>query len=261
VRAARLGGAVLVGALLAACTASAPGGSDGAPTVRANGSPTRSRSASPSATPRVGHPPRHHHRPAISGVAPHDLPDHDLTPGVALDVTAADVCVPGYASSARDVPVARKIAVDLRYGVVDVPYRHEVDHLISLELGGSNGIRNLWPEPYAGRWGARTKDRLEDRLHELVCDGRIALDRAQHLEATDWIAAYRRFVGSPATFTDGPRPTSPGGFDASTHPTADTVDCADDPEWRNLSATYRVHLRTWAQVRRRFPTYHLHEPC
>ncbi len=38
-----------------------------------------------------------------------------------------------------------------------IPYAHEVDHLVSLELGGSNDIRNLWPEPSAGRWGARTR--------------------------------------------------------------------------------------------------------
>src|SRR6478736_9936857 len=128
-----------------------------------------------------------------------DLPRHPLTPGIALAVTRARVCTSGYASGARDVSDAEKAAVYERYGVAWVPYAHEVDHLISLELGGSNAMRNLWPEPYAGRWGARTKDVLENRLHELVCEGRLSLASAQRQESRDWVAAYRKYVRtSPA---------------------------------------------------------------
>jgi hypothetical protein len=119
-----------------------------------------------------------------------DLPDRGLTPGAALHVTAAQVCVPGYAGRVRDVPDSEKEAVYQRYGVVHVPYAHEVDHLISLEVGGSNDIRNLWPEPYAGRWGARTKDVLENRLHQLVCSGTLSL-RSRN--------GRRRPTGSPHT--------------------------------------------------------------
>ena len=126
-----------------------------------------------------------------------DLPTHTLTPGRVLTRRASVVCRSGYASSVRDVPESESDAVYARYGVVHVPYAHEVDHLVSLELGGSNAIGNLWPEPYAGRWGARTKDVLENRLHELVCDGQLSLARAQRLEAGDWVAGYRRFVGAP----------------------------------------------------------------
>src|SRR5207237_4646192 len=102
-----------------------------------------------------------------------DFPRRALTPGVALSVTRAQICISGYASGARDVSDAEKAAVYARYGVAWVPYAHEVDHLISLELGGSNVIRNLWPEPYVGQWGARTKDVLENRLLELVCGARL----------------------------------------------------------------------------------------
>jgi 5-methylcytosine-specific restriction endonuclease McrA len=44
----------------------------------------------------------------------------------------------------------------------------EVDHLIPLELGGSNRAANLWPQRYDGGWSARDKDRLESRLHRLL---------------------------------------------------------------------------------------------
>jgi len=200
---------------------------------------------------------RHHAYPNIPRA---DFPRHALTPGVALAVSRARVCTLGYATSVRDVSDAEKAAVYGRYGITWVPYQHEVDHLISLELGGSNAIRNLWPEPYAGRWGAHTKDVLENRLHELVCDGHLSLASAQRQEAGDWIAAYRKYVGSPTT-TSGGSVTSPGGFYASSYPTASTIYCADDPTWRELSKTHLVHFATFAQAKHRFPGYHLHRPC
>jgi len=139
------------------------------------------------------------HRPA--GVPAVDMPNPLLTPGVALAVGRARICVGGYAASVRDVSESEKDAVYERYGVPHVPYQHEVDHLVSLELGGSNAISNLWPEPYAGRWGARTKDVLEDRLHDLVCSGTIGLRYAQRIEARNWVAAYKRYVGAPPVAT------------------------------------------------------------
>lgn len=148
------------------------------------------------------------HRPTVPAV---DLPNRALTPGVALAVGTARICRSGYASSVRDVPESEKEEVYARYGVAHVPYRHEVDHLVSLELGGSNAISNLWPEPYAGRWGARTKDVLENRLHDLVCAGVLRLRSAQRIEARNWVAAYRRYVGSPPAAPTSALGSSGGG--------------------------------------------------
>jgi len=136
---------------------------------------------------------RHPHRPKAVPAA--DVPNPRLTPGAVLTTSRVRVCRSGYASSVRDVPESEKAAVYARYGIPWVPYKHEVDHLVSLELGGSNAITNLWPEPYAGRWGARTKDVLENTLHDLVCSGAIPLRYAQHIEATGWVRAYRRYIG------------------------------------------------------------------
>src|SRR6476661_9008489 len=80
-----------------------------------------------------------------------------MTPGAAFAVGKARICVAGYSASVRNVPQAEATAVYDRYGVAHDPYAHEVDHLVSLEIGGSNAIANQWPEPYAGRWGAHTK--------------------------------------------------------------------------------------------------------
>ena len=133
-------------------------------------------------------------------------------------------------------------AVYARYGVAHVPYAHEVDHLVSLELGGSNAIANLWPEPYAGRWGAHTKDALETRLHDLVCSGEIGLRYAQRIEARNWVAAYRRYVGSPPVAVGGGGSggggASGGGAGGSgcepgyspCLPVTGDLDCADIPD-------------------------------
>ena len=72
---------------------------------------------------------------------------------------------------------------------------YEEDHLISLELGGHpRDPRNLWPQPYAGKCGARIKDHLEDTLHKMVCDGDIKLGEAQKEISSDWIKAYKKYV-------------------------------------------------------------------
>ena len=80
---------------------------------------------------------------------------------------------------------------------------YEIDHLIPLELGGSNSVKNLWPESYrTSRWNARVKDRLEDKLHELVCNGQLDLKTAQQVIAANWIEAYKksaiRSISDPA---------------------------------------------------------------
>jgi hypothetical protein len=55
-----------------------------------------------------------------------------------------------------------------------------------LELGGSNSVRNLWPERFF-----RRKDRLENRLHAEVCAGERSLREAQRAIARNWLSLYR----------------------------------------------------------------------
>jgi hypothetical protein len=63
-----------------------------------------------------------------------------------------------------------------------------------LELGGSNELRNLWPQRFNIAWNAARKDRLERRLHAMVCSGQMSLRTAQEAIARDWVAAYLRYV-------------------------------------------------------------------
>ena len=127
------------------------------------------------------------------------LPDPNVTPGDAVSTDARTVCVPGYARRERNVPPEVKREVYALYGVhPSTQMRNgkrvrtccEVDHLISLELGGSNDIKNLWPEPYFPLPGARQKDVLENWLHRQVCAGKIPLADAQAMISRDWYGAY-----------------------------------------------------------------------
>lgn len=127
---------------------------------------------------------------------PPQRPDARLTPGDVLPVTARDICVVGYSKKVRNVPESVKRKVYEEYGIRShAPGEYEVDHLISLELGGSNSIRNLWPESYVSApFNAHIKDTLENRLHRMVCAGQIDLRTAQQAIARDWVSAYYRYV-------------------------------------------------------------------
>jgi len=68
---------------------------------------------------------------------------------------------------------------------------YELDHLISLELGGCpDCATNLWPQPYYPKPGAHEKDQVENYLHKALCDGDITLVDAQKIIATDWLSCF-----------------------------------------------------------------------
>ncbi len=120
------------------------------------------------------------------------LPDSACTPGaIFAGATKEQICTSGYAKSVRDVPDEEKAQVYAEYGISSHrPGEYEVDHLVSLELGGSNDIANLWPEAASPRPGYHEKDRYENYLHDQVCSGESSLAEAQHRIATDWLRAW-----------------------------------------------------------------------
>jgi hypothetical protein len=130
-----------------------------------------------------------------SGCVAHGgLPDLACTPGALLSSGTKDaICKSGYASSARNVPTSEKDQDYAEYGITHhSPGQYEVDHLVSLELGGSNDIANLWPELASPTPGFHQKDQVENYLHDQVCSGAISLSEAQVEIATDWLNVYQR---------------------------------------------------------------------
>jgi hypothetical protein len=123
-------------------------------------------------------------------------PNAQLTPGATRAVSVNELCTPGTAAKARKaLKASTKRDVFRRYGVTPKKGAYEVDHLISLELGGSNDLANLWPESYHGPHNAHEKDALENQLHRLVCTGYVTLSDAQHDIASDWVAALKKYGG------------------------------------------------------------------
>jgi len=116
------------------------------------------------------------------------LPDSTCTPGAIFNVGTTTICTVGYTTKVRDVPLSEKKQVFKEYGIsYSLHANYEVDHLISLEVGGSNDISNLWPESYLISNGSRTKDSFENYLHSQVCKGSMTLAEAQREISSNWM--------------------------------------------------------------------------
>lgn len=121
-------------------------------------------------------------------------PDPACSPGAVLTTDVKKICVSGYTTTVRDVSTATKKQVFKEYGIsYDKHSDYEVDHIISLELGGSNDISNLFPEAYNNTYGARIKDKLENYLHKQLCSGKMTIQEAQKEISGDWITYYKKY--------------------------------------------------------------------
>ena len=173
--------------------------------------PPPAASAPPAASPPASP------RPAARYPSSWTLPDRKLSPGaVQPGYTIRDICPDvNKVLEAMRPSTAEKARVYRAYGIFSHPAgKYEVDHIIPIELLGEAGIdlsdptRNLYPElndtpdpVMLHKYGLspafvhNSKDILEDVLHEDVCAGTVPLATAQHAIATDWRAAYARYVG------------------------------------------------------------------
>jgi hypothetical protein len=124
------------------------------------------------------------------------MPDPNLTPGCITHVASQDV-----AAGRRPTPTARRVThatkryIFMSYGIPDQDDAlYEIDHLVPLELGGSNAPSNLWPQPIVSTYTGDEKDRLENNVHAMVARGTITPVQAINLWAYNWVDAYRLLV-------------------------------------------------------------------
>ncbi|RRQ81206.1 hypothetical protein CQW39_05290 [Streptomyces griseofuscus] len=127
------------------------------------------------------------------------LPDSSCTPGaynpdVTQSTINSTICVSGWTSTVRP-PTSYTNPLKVQ-GIADYGYSdtntadYEEDHLVPLELGGApRDPNNLWPEPHYGSPTAYTKDGVETKLKNAVCDGRITLSAARSAIKTNWTTA------------------------------------------------------------------------
>ena len=133
------------------------------------------------------------------------LPDRRCSPGAySTRLTKAVICSPRFHTrNLPRVPRSKKHAVEREYGLPAGFYRGAlvIDHIVPLRLGGSNKVANLFPEAYAyanQSPGFVVKNRLDRRIHTLVCAGRMPLRTAQRRIAADWKKLYRKVFGRAA---------------------------------------------------------------
>lgn len=170
------------------CPCLKPGSSKPKPKPKAKSGPAR---------PKLGTPVKFHPRRKGSGcVLRGSLPDPDCTPGAYYPhATKRVICRTGYSGTVRHVPEGIKEKVYAAYGISHhVEGEYEIDHLVPLEVGGSNSLANLFAEPAAPQPGFHEKDRLEDTIRAGVCDRGDDLRLRQRQVARDWVSLFDKLV-------------------------------------------------------------------
>ena len=173
-------------------------------------------------------------------------PDRILTPGsVDPGATTAQLCTPTYLGTVALSSDADRQETFLRYGL---PYptaqdRFRLDHAVPVEIGGDNSAANLWPMPVSADIADR-KNALAVRLHDLVCAGTVPLATAQQDVATDWYAAWRRYVVEISPSQGTPTPSGLSGqlagsksAESTTTPTPATTPTSALPSRRSTPSS------------------------
>jgi hypothetical protein len=215
-------------------------------------------------------------RTKTSGCVPNQaLPDPACASGAVLTTDTSVICVSGYTQTVRDVPLSEKQQVFAEYGIDwSLHSGYEVDHIISLELGGSNEISNLYPESYSIQYGARVKDKLENYLHREVCVGRLPITVAQQEIATDWLKYYLAWQGDTASSpplsssasvqnisSSTSAPSSPAIYYTSSYGTAKYFYPASCSAWKSLSPSYLMSFSSLDALLAKYPTRTLSPQC
>lgn len=132
----------------------------------------------------------------IASLAAHSVPTNVLNADVTSATQNQTICVSGYTKTVRPSTsfthaIKKRLLLTngLDYEIDKANY--ELDHIIPLALGGHpRNPQNLVLQAWEGEVGAKRKDRLEAKLHCLVCNGRLDLEIAQEAIWTDWMSAH-----------------------------------------------------------------------
>jgi hypothetical protein len=129
------------------------------------------------------------------------LPDPSCTPGaVNPTITTKILQDPEFHTSCVREQASSRTEKNATYDFYGIPHPDhnsgqtqicELDHLISLELGGADTVDNIWPQ--CGPDGValserffKRKDAVENFLAKQVRDGKISLSDAQKGISSDW---------------------------------------------------------------------------
>lgn len=111
----------------------------------------------------------------LKGLAFPLTPNPQVTPGDICNRSNPDYKQDRYDEKIpycqRNVASSTKKSIYRVYGIPDhCTGRFTIDHLIPLSIGGSNSVRNLWPEH---KFVKATRQALEEQLYKKIAGGRI----------------------------------------------------------------------------------------
>jgi hypothetical protein len=123
------------------------------------------------------------------------VPDPSCTPGAVNPAAVANpqgtICAAGFSNGIQppySYTEPLKVTDMVKYGSVGPPSVYQEDQLVAPEDGGSSrNPKNLWPEYLYGAGGALQKDKAEDRVHQLICSGKITVPQGASLLEADWM--------------------------------------------------------------------------
>ena len=115
-----------------------------------------------------------------------------IPPEAIRTTDVKDICTT-LTSTIRNVPDSVKKKVFIRDNG-NALHKYEVDHRIALGSGGANDISNLKLQDYNGSCNAYDKDKLEVRLHSLICKNKITVSEAQNYLYNSWEAGYTKYI-------------------------------------------------------------------
>ena len=151
----------------------------------------------------------------------------DLTPGstnpdITQDNIATTLCSKRWGTDSIRNTETTADQKETTYKIYGIPHPKnniganqtcELDHLVSLENGGGDGLDNIWPEcgparvPLTRRW-FKLKDRVENYVHNGIClrvpnakfssgpkpSKPLTLAEGQAILKGDWYACYKKFI-------------------------------------------------------------------
>jgi hypothetical protein len=129
------------------------------------------------------------------------LPDPSCTPGAFNPTLTVEVLRnPDFRTSCVRSHATTEVEKNKTYAYYGIPHPAqntgvtqicELDHLVSLELGGADTLDNIWPQcgppnTILVRRYFKEKDAVENYLAKQVRDGTMPLDKVQRGIAEDW---------------------------------------------------------------------------
>lgn len=153
---------------------------------------------------------------------PNGEPDPTCTPGDTNVEDIETLCATTTKGRRCTPDAALKTAIFAAYGLVwkpgkkGAPPTYEVDHRLSLTVGGSDAIKNLWPQAASPTPGFHEKDRVEDAMHLVLCDGKkprtpavLSLEAARAILLDTWVQYYNTLPKKGAKKKPAPPPVDP----------------------------------------------------